>query len=61
MSDEELTPVSVDHLKAIQRNPHLYDVGDKIDAIINALIEIENQILELLCEFDFLKARDRRE
>jgi hypothetical protein len=54
MSDEELIPISVLHLKAIQRHPDLYRDPQKFDAIIEAILDIEAQILKLIREVKFL-------
>jgi hypothetical protein len=55
MSDEELTPISVGHLKAIQRHPDLFQDSQKLDAIIEAILDIETQILKLIREVKFLR------
>lgn len=50
MSDDELIPISVAHLKSIRLYPHLFDQGARIDAVIDAVLEVEDQVLKLIRE-----------
>lgn len=55
MSNDELIPITVAHLKSIRLHPNLFDQGARIDAIMDAILDIEDQVLKLIREIKQLR------